>query len=59
VHVDVEGSIEVVGSRIFSMNAGSAVFHVRTKGGKGAARVKITTQSLGSHTIALDVTRNK
>lgn len=57
VSVDVDGSIEIIGSRIFSMCAGSAVFYVRTRGGKGAAKVKITTESLGSHTIELDVTR--
>ena len=57
VSVDADGSIEVIGSRIFSMSAGSAAFYVRTKGGKGAAKIKITTESLGSHTINLDVTR--
>lgn len=57
VSVEVDGSIEVIGSRLFSLSAGSAVFCVRTKGGKGAAKIKISTESLGSHTINLDVTR--
>ncbi len=57
VSVEVDGSIEVVGSRIFALCGGSAVFYVRTKGGKGAAKVRITTESLGSHSIELDVTR--
>jgi len=59
VSVDIEGSIEVIGSRIFALRAGSAVFHVRTKGGKGAARVKISTEALGSHSIDLEVVRTR
>ena len=57
VAVDVDGSIEVIGSRIFSLCAGSAVFYVRTRGGKGSAKVKITTESLGSYSVQLDVSR--
>lgn len=59
VSVDVDGSIELIGPRLFSLCAGSASFYVRTKGGKGAARVNISTESLGSHTIELDVSRIK
>ncbi len=59
VSVDVDGSLEVIGPRLFALNAGSAVFYVRTKGGKGAARIKISTETLGSHTVDLDVARIK
>ena len=57
VSVDVDGSLEVIGSKLFSLTAGCAVFYVRTKGGKGPAKVKITTEAMGQHTVELDVTR--
>ena len=57
VSVEVDGSLEVIGSKLFSLTAGSAVFYVRTKGGKGPAKVRITTEAMGQHTVELDVTR--
>lgn len=59
VSVELDGSIELIGSRLFALNAGRAAFHVRTKGGKGAARVKISTEALGSHSIELEVVRTR
>ncbi len=57
VSVDVDGSLEVIGSRLFSLSAGAAAFYVRTKGGKGPAKIKISTEAMGQHTVELDVTR--
>lgn len=58
VSVECDGSVEVIGSRIFSLSAGAAAFYVRTKGGKGPAKVKITTESFGKHSVELNVTRS-
>lgn len=59
VSAEVDGSIEVVGSRLFALKAGSAVFYVRSKGGKGPARVKLSTEALGNHTIDFEVVRTR
>jgi len=59
VSVELDGSIEMIGSRLFALSAGTAVFHVRTKGGKGPAKIKITTEALGSHSVDLEVVRTK
>ncbi len=58
VSVECEGSIEVIGSRLFSLDAGAAAFYVRSKGGKGPAKVKITTESFGKHSVELNVVRS-
>lgn len=57
VSVECEGSIEVIGPRLFSLRGGAAAFFVRTKGGRGEAQVKIRTESLGTKIIYLNVER--
>ena len=57
VTVECEGSIEVIGSKLFSLCGGAAAFFVKTKGGKGTAKVRITTESLGNHTVELEIRR--
>lgn len=57
VSVECDGSVEVIGSRLFSLTGGAAAFYVRTKGGKGPAKVKLTTESFGKHVVELNVVR--
>lgn len=57
VAVECDGSLEVIGSRFFALTGGAAAFFVRTKGGKGKAKVKITTESLGAQIVELDISR--
>lgn len=57
VNIDCDGSMEVIGSRLFSLEGGAAAFYVRTKGGKGKASVKIATESLGEYQLAFDISR--
>ncbi len=58
VSVECDGSVEVIGSKLFSLSGGAAAFYVRTKGGKGPAKVKITTESFGKHIVELNVIRS-
>ncbi|MBQ6797379.1 MAG: hypothetical protein IJP10_05110 [Clostridia bacterium] len=57
VNIECDGSMEVIGSKLFSLEGGAAAFYVRTKGGKGQAVAKITTESFGEHRVVFDVTR--
>ncbi|MBQ4313024.1 MAG: glycoside hydrolase family 2 protein [Clostridia bacterium] len=57
VSVDCDGSIEIIGTKLFSLIGGATSFYVRSKGGKGAAKVRITTQSLGNYEVELKVNR--
>jgi len=58
VSVECDGSVEVIGSKLFSLSGGAAAFYVRTRGGKGPAKVKITTGSFGKHIVELNVVRS-
>lgn len=57
VSVDTEGSLEVVGPKMFSLMAGVKSFYVRTKGGRGEAQIIINTESLGKRTLYVNVER--
>lgn len=57
VNIECDGSMEVIGSKLFSLEGGAAALYVRTKGGKGQATAKITTQSLGEYKLIFDITR--
>ena len=59
VSVTCEGSVDVMGPKLFSLEAGACAFYVRTKGGKGPASVKIVTGTLGTYTVALYVERTR
>ena len=58
VSVECVGSLEVIGPKLFTIEAGACAFYVRTKGGKGTATVKITTGSLGSHSVEFTIIRD-
>ncbi len=57
VNIDCEGSVEVIGSKLFALSGGAAAVYVRSKGGKGAAKLKIQTESLGKYVVSLNVDR--
>ncbi|MDR1002538.1 MAG: hypothetical protein LBL82_04620 [Oscillospiraceae bacterium] len=57
VSVKCDGSIEIAGPELFSLVGGSRVFYVRTKGGKGEAKIHLKTESLGYYLIDLTVER--
>lgn len=58
VSIETDGSIDIIGSRLLSLRAGRSSFYVRTKGGKGAAKLRITTESLGKYSVDLTVARD-
>lgn len=57
VSIECDGSIDIIGSKLFALSGGAAAFYVRTKNGKGPAKAKITTESLGRHVVEFNVTR--
>jgi len=57
ISIECDGSVEVIGSKIFSLSGGAAAFYVRTKGGKGPAKVKITSESFERQIVELNVVR--
>ena len=57
INVEVDGSIEIIGPKCFALVDGARSFAIRTKGGRGEAQVRITSEAFGKQTLYIDVER--